>query len=766
MATSNPACTLCPLHLTALTVCIPGRGRGSTMIVGMNPGAQEDLAGEVFVGRAGRLLDSMLEEAGFDPQAVYITNAVKCHTTRNAVPSTESINACRTYLLEEIHEQKPDVIIALGDVALRALCKRAGLGSVRGTGVALHGDFDYPVEVWPTYHPAYVLRLPQVRSLVVGDLVRVRTRNAASHIVDWEWGTKDKPLQLPAGIIAWDVETSYHDDGKDTVTQIAVAGVGPAVWVVRDLSLAKQLQRRDGLVTVTHNGWKADVPWMRGMGQELPWGEDTIVLAYLDDETQPLALEALCVKYLGVKGWKEGKNAEQGSDEFALYNARDAKYTRDLYSVLCGRLGSRKSISDRIIFPAFLALRECTERGIYISPEAVAHAREHFSAIVRDTVERFKELSPDPGESNPNSPKHVARALQNSGFTLVRTKRGAPRTDIATLSRLPQIPIVKAIREHRKASKAVNAFVVPYERAVASADGRVHPEYKLWRTVTGRTASSGPNVQQLGREPLLRSFFSAPPGYELWSVDYAQIEFRLAAWIAGERAILDKFGDDPDWDPHNWMAAVLYGVLPADVSRTQRQIAKSANFGLLYMAQAETLREYAWKTAGIDLSPAEAERIRKEWHHAYPGFQQWYAHTAESLRGTGMVQSATGRLRHFGRPVDLAGAVFGAALREAVNFQVQSLAADVALLGLAACHEANLPINGFFHDAITFEFPQGTYENESLAEAGGAEPVHGVTAKKIQRLLCSRPIQILMEGFGVDITVPLKVDIKVVSSLK
>ena len=178
-------CTLCPLHKEALTVCVPGKGAtpAKIMLVGQNPGVKEDCAGEAFIGPSGRLLDEMLADAGFDRDECFITNAVKCRTPqepgtyRDRPPNTEEIDACRTHLTQEIHRVKPDVIIAMGDVALRALTRLSGIGNKRGKSFPLHKSFAYDCEVWPTYHPAYILHSKSpgpVKNSVTVDLRRVR----------------------------------------------------------------------------------------------------------------------------------------------------------------------------------------------------------------------------------------------------------------------------------------------------------------------------------------------------------------------------------------------------------------------------------------------------------------------------------------------------------------------------------------------------------------------------------------------------------------
>jgi len=738
--THNPDCRLCPLHETAQTVCIPSRGEGSILIVGQNPGAEEDLAGVPFIGKSGRELTRMLSDAGYSESEVTITNAVKCHTPKNAPPTPEHIGACKTYLKAEIHRLRPKAIVAMGDTALRALTGRGGLGEVRKTaGVPLHGYFDYAeCEVWATYHPAYVLRSPNMRNVVVTDLRRVRDAFKPDDEIQWKWWDRE---QISAQAVAWDIETDYDfrtKKGGDRVTQLAVATSAGDVFVSD--RAAELLSSTRAAVLVTHNGWSFDVPRMQALGVAVPWGDDTLVLAYLDDESQPLNLEACAVKYLGVKGWKEARYAAPGSDSFALYNARDSVFTLALHRELINRLGDRKRLADKVLFPAWRSLRMCSDRGLYISRTAVLRAWGHFAGLLeeanREVVERSGGFI-----TNPNSSAQVAAALIRDGHKLSNTDTGKPSTSSSVLASLNPTPLVESIRKQRKACKAVTAFVKPYERVCSSADSRVHPEYTLWRTATGRTSARNLNVQQLARDPLLRDFFSAPPGKVLTTVDYAAIEFRLAAFIAGEETILSRYQDNPAWDPHRWFASRFYGVDLDDVTPLQRQVAKSANFGLLYEARPPKLRDYAKDTAGLDLSLADSVKLYQEWHETFPAFRAWFGRTGTFLREHGYIETLTGRRRHFGEPRMLSGWQFAKARREAVNMQVQSFAADVALLALGEAGRIGLPINGFFHDAISFEH-DGNLPDGLVFYCMVQYPV------------------IALREFGVELTVPLVIESK------
>jgi hypothetical protein len=223
--------------------------------------------------------------------------------------------------------------------------------------------------------------------------------------------------------------------------------------------------------------------------------------------------------------------------------------------------------------------------------------------------------------------------------------------------------------------------------------------------------------------------------------DYSAIEFRLAAWIAREEGVLERFRQDPFWDPHRWFAALYYNILEEEVTDDQRQVAKSANFGLLFKALPPTLVDYTRATTGIVLSLAEATRIRRAWLAALPGFPKWWERTERFIAKHGYVESPTGRRRHFGPP-EIVRRSYKLAefVREGVNAQVQGFAADVALLGLHGAYVDGLPITGFYHDAISFDTE--------------------VEPELVARSMLAVPKNILGERFGIYLDIPLAIELK------
>jgi len=142
------------------------------MFVGEAPGAEEDQAGQAFVGAAGQLLTRMIQAMGLTREAVFIGNILKCRPPQNRTPLPHEMEACRSYLLSQIVVLKPKVIVALGATAVRGLLGlETGITKLRGRWLSLNG-----IDVMPTFHPSYLLRNEAAKKLVWEDLKAVLAR--------------------------------------------------------------------------------------------------------------------------------------------------------------------------------------------------------------------------------------------------------------------------------------------------------------------------------------------------------------------------------------------------------------------------------------------------------------------------------------------------------------------------------------------------------------------------------------------------------------
>jgi uracil-DNA glycosylase len=163
------ACQNCALSQSC-TNKVPGKGnqQADLMIIGEAPGHDEDLQGKPFVGRAGQLLDRMLQAIDIDPQQAYITNILKCRPPNNRDPKVEETKSCAQFLQAQIQQLKPKVIFSVGRISAQTLLlDPSPLGRLRNRQYTLP-DTDIPLLV--TYHPAYLLRNPAEKAKVWQDL--------------------------------------------------------------------------------------------------------------------------------------------------------------------------------------------------------------------------------------------------------------------------------------------------------------------------------------------------------------------------------------------------------------------------------------------------------------------------------------------------------------------------------------------------------------------------------------------------------------------
>jgi DNA polymerase len=165
-------CTRCKLHRLGRRQIVYGVGNPNAdlMFVGEAPGADEDIQGEPFVGRAGQLLTKIIEAIDLRREDVYIANVIKCRPPNNRNPEPDEVDLCEPFLFRQIDTIKPKVIVALGKFAAQSLLRTTDpITRLRGR------EYKYRDAIlMPTYHPAYLLRTPSAKREVWEDMKRVR----------------------------------------------------------------------------------------------------------------------------------------------------------------------------------------------------------------------------------------------------------------------------------------------------------------------------------------------------------------------------------------------------------------------------------------------------------------------------------------------------------------------------------------------------------------------------------------------------------------
>jgi len=204
-------------------------------------------------------------------------------------------------------------------------------------------------------------------------------------------------------------------------------------------------------------------------------------------------------------------------------------------------------------------------------------------------------------------------------------------------------PIVDLILENRELSKLRSTYLEALPQAINPSTHRVHTSFNQTGTVTGRLASSDPNLQnipvrtELGGQ--IRRAFIASPDNLLLSVDYSQIELRIVAHMSGDEAMLNAFRAGQDI--HAATAAAINNVDIADVTKEMRQSAKAINFGLIYGMSPFGL------TRTTNLTLAEAENFVKEYFRDFPGVKRYLDEMRRIASQQGYVETLLGRRRYF-----------------------------------------------------------------------------------------------------------------------
>jgi DNA polymerase-1 len=271
-----------------------------------------------------------------------------------------------------------------------------------------------------------------------------------------------------------------------------------------------------------------------------------------------------------------------------------------------------------------------------------------------------------------------------------------------------QHPVVDWILEYRELSKLKSTYLDALPQQINPHTGRIHTSYNQTGSVTGRLASSDPNLQniptrtEIGRK--VRQAFVAVPGQVLISVDYSQIELRIVAAMAKDETMLDSFRHEQDI--HATTAAAIYGVPLAEVTKEQRRHAKTINFGLIYGMSPFGLSRAA------NLTLAEAENFVKAYFKQFPGVKSYLDSIRHKATHEGYVETLLGRRRYFPALKNQTNPnLRNREEREAINAPIQGTAADIMKIAMIhlppALKKAGLKAELLLqvHDELVLECP-------------------------------------------------------------
>jgi DNA polymerase-1 len=441
-----------------------------------------------------------------------------------------------------------------------------------------------------------------------------------------------------------------------------------------------------------------------------------------------LGYEMTQIEELIGKGRGQKTMDEVPIAEAAGYAAADAAICLRLIPQLGDELQAQKAqdLFATMEMPLITVLAGMEEAGIKLDTdffEKFSHELEGNLAEIEAKIQEAVGY-----EFNLNSTQQLSEALfEKLGLEppdrARKTASGYYSTAAGVLEAMvQQHPVIEWVLEYRELEKLRSTYVDSLPQQINPETGRVHTSFNQTGTVTGRIASSDPNLQnipirtEIGRR--VREGFIAQPGWQLMAVDYSQIELRIVAHMAQDEAMLAAFRAGQDI--HATTAAAVHGIDLNAVTPEMRRHAKAINFGLIYGMSAYGL------TNATDLTLAEAENFIETYFKEFPGVKRYLDGIREQAAEQGYVETLLGRRRYF--PNLKQGASHNIRQREereAINAPIQGTAADIIKIAMLRLPN-EIKNSGLaarmllqVHDELIFEVP-----DEELSQT--AQLVQGV----------------------------------------
>ena len=421
---------------------------------------------------------------------------------------------------------------------------------------------------------------------------------------------------------------------------------------------------------------------------------DTLLQSYVLESHRSHDLGSLASRHLNVNAIAyvdvAGKGASQiGFDQVAVeraaeYAAEQADLALQLHEELHPRIVAGKQLGfvyAEIEMPTREVLFRMERTGVLIDADLLRAQGRNLGERIGALEQQAYQAAGQP--FNLSSPKQLGEILfERMKLPVVRkTATGQPSTDEDVLQQLAaDYPLPKLLIEHRALSKLKSTYTDKLPQMVNPRTGRVHTSFGQATAVTGRLASTDPNLQNIpvrtpeGRR--IREAFIAPPGHLLVSADYSQIELRIMAHLSGDASLLRAFAEGADI--HRATAADIFGVAIDQVTPEQRRYIKAVNFGLIYGMSAFGL------AAQLGIERGAAQQFIDKYFARYPGVADYMQRTRALAREQGYVETVFGRRLWLPDINAGGGPRRQAAERAAINAPMQGTAADLIKLAMIA----------------------------------------------------------------------------------
>ena len=418
---------------------------------------------------------------------------------------------------------------------------------------------------------------------------------------------------------------------------------------------------------------------------------DCLIAAFLLDSGQALALPALCQRYLDISV------AMMAPGDTALYIYKLMRCLRPLLETE-GLL----SLFETIECPLVPVLAGMAKTGIGVDPKRLATLETAFEAERKALTEQIYETAGI--VFSIASPQQLGRVLfDHLNLPVIKTNKTGPSTDNSVLMQLNH-PVIPLVLRFRIIEKLLTGYIRALPKLINSKTGRIHTVFNQTAVVTGRLSSRNPNLQTIPiRTPdghaIRGAFVTQDADHELVSADYSQIELRILAHFSQDDRLCHAYASGDDI--HKQTAATLFNTPVDAVSKTQRDQAKTVNFGIIYGQSAFTL------ATQLGISRARAKQLIMTYFKTFPQVKAFIDQTIDQAKADGGVRTAMNRWRAIPELASSRAFTRQHAQRAALNTRIQGSAADMMKIAMLRLHQAVAPYPATLilqvHDEVVLE---------------------------------------------------------------
>jgi len=761
----------------------------------------EDFANEFFTSDAGNFLLNQFSDAEWN-NLLRINSVLRCAGEKLA--TEVELICCRNSIEKDIAETKPEVIVAVGEEALKFLVNEGGIQRWRGRYVPIHiaghACWMYPVldpnwifskrrfnkktqekDIKTEFDHILIHDFKKLQKDIENNLLPKPEIHTKDYLKGIKWVDGSKGKEDLKTVIKWlkeakswgphalDIETTHIRPYEENAKILTIA-IGtyektyafpiqyPKAWSPQQLMLVTKALKEyllDSDLKICHNT-KFELEWLSVFfGDEiLSIGnfDDTMAAAYcLDERRGMLSLDRQCFLQFGFN-LKDLSNIDRRDmlqyplSRILPYNGLDTKWTHKLWLNLISQVKKEpKLIKVHIgLKKAIPTLTKAQKVGICVDYDLRDSFEKELTEKAKDYLSDIKSLSEvkkyenHHGAFNPDSPHHLMKLLRDViGLDdELRSSEGKYSTGEPILKALKGVDVAPLILKYRAVSKKMSTYITPLVEHCYYSDGRLHTNFNLYETSTGRLASNAPNMQnwpnRKGKE--IRKLIIAPENAWLLSADYGQIEARILGVASQDQVFCDALWNN--YDVHmEWAEKIAYAhptVIGGShnlnnkekMKKFRKDVKNQWVFPAFYGSSIGSISK------GVGVPYDITKELFREFWATFKGVKKWQKWQTDFYNKHSYVESLTGRRRH--GPLSY---------NAAINAPIQSTASDICVNAMNHLADAGFQIIMNIHDDIT-SYVKDDYLDSAIEE--------------VAEIMCVTPYELIP-----NMNVPISVEISV-----